>query len=837
MIALRASAHAAGGRIDVAWRLERPIPLAPDVPRVRLLRRSNGYPVDPSDGAVVLDLAEIVSSPEQSWARLERYQFRTANVPIPERSLETEVTLYFLAPQPSEPAAARLTFFDPAAQSSVEELVTDCSRVVRDATPSPGWASHETLQLFRTPGGGPEQPGGLLDIFERNDDPATANRVVWTPPAGPARTVEFDVLRHWKADRTEAAVLTFETRQLDSDAGDSWLTVAVEQNPDVGTEAWAIEVRDRDLEPLVDYYYGLFDTIAAEPCIARAVALATDDYDSPRRLFLRLPGAYQRADDPDPTRPTGAPGTLRRFLHPIGNTVDLGRSVAASVRSRQDVDAARLELLPRLARMIAWEPDLAAPSETQRRDVRVAPEIFAAVGTGPLARALINRVTQWPCRVKEFVHNVFLTNAPESARLWELGEIEHDGVTWGTPTQITVTTDIDARPALALDGAGAVWLFWQSDRGGQRELWRQRLDGIDAAPVLARAGAADDTPDSSAMDQDPAAVWDGTRVRLFWSSNRDGQWDIWARTFAGNPPEASDPERLTTYAGDNRSPAAVFVPGSSPRVWVFWSSQRRGPTNIWAQELDLNSGSWGAAERVTDSPLRDDRPSAAVDSSGRVWLFWTRDAGGRQTLCYRIHDGTSWVPIVEPNPLDVGHARDDAPVAVAWKGGIMLLWHSDHDGPWQIWGRFHDGSAWLDAARLDPDVTGNKEPAAVAVAPTKLRVVWRSQRRARWYRSRTLDFGDAAMLAEMGTIQDHAHYTYDTARGPGDWYARDTIGLYVIPDSMDAAHIQNAVIRAQSFLEPLRPLPVRYVWPTGEAVFEEHVDGGSWIGEAWEDEG
>jgi hypothetical protein len=114
-----------------------------------------------------------------------------------------------------------------------------------------------------------------------------------------------------------------------------------------------------------------------------------------------------------------------------------------------------------------------------------------------------------------------------------------------------------------------------------------------------------------------------------------------------------------------------------------------------------------------------------------------------------------------------------------------------------------------------------------------MRVVWRSQRRARRYRSRTLDLTDAQMLAEMGTFEDRGHYTYDTGLEPNDWYSRGTVGLYLTPDTPDATKIAAAIERTTSFIEPFRPAPVRYTWPMGDIAVDETVDVGNLVGEAW----
>lgn len=826
-----ASANASGGRIDLRCAIEKPLPVggsAPDRPALRIVRREYGFPADASDGVVVVDLTDVFRTTTAAWERLEQHAFRTTNTTDGDGALEGDVVLFFSTPQPSEATRVRLRFYDPVAQAVTEDVIDDGSRVDRTSAASAPWQNVERLEFFHTPGGGPEVSAGVLRIFTGNANPAVANHVEWAPAAGPVRAIDFDVSTHRKADHTEATVLTFETRVLDTDVGTPWLTVASTSDEDTGVVTWQLDLRDGGLDTEVQYYYRAYEVGTAAP-LGEDVALATNTFDSPNRLFLRLPGAWQRADEPDPTTPTGAPGPVRRFLQPVGDALDLARSVAESTRDRHDVHAVRVDLLPRLARMIGWAPDLTATAETQRRDIASAPEIFGSVGTIPNVQSLVNRVTSWPVQVKEFVNNVFLTNAPERIRLWELWSIRNDGTAFNTPSQLTITTDVHARPALAVDGAGTMWMFYEADTGGRREIFRQRLDGVDAAPVAARAGTSDDTPTFSALDQDSATAWDGTQIWLFFSSNREGQWDIWARTF-DNTATASDVIRLTDHAADDTSPAAVHRPGPPNQLWLFWSSRRRGPADIWTRVLDLGTGVWSNPTRVTDSPLRDDRPAAAVDSTGKLWLFWTRDDGGRQTLWFRTFDGTTWSA---ESALDVGHARDESPAVVAWKTGVFLLWHSDAEGPWQIWGRINDGTVWHAATLLSASVQGNKEPAAAIDSPGGMRVVWRSQRRARRYRSRTLDFTDPQMLAEMGTFEDRGHYTYDTGLDPNDWYARGTVGLYLTPDTHDAAKIAAAVDRATSFIEPFRAAPVRYTWPMGDIAVEETVDVGALVGEAW----
>jgi hypothetical protein len=275
------------------------------------------------------------------------------------------------------------------------------------------------------------------------------------------------------------------------------------------------------------------------------------------------------------------------------------------------------------------------------------------------------------------------------------------------------------------------------------------------------------------------------------------------------------------------------VPGPPDRLWLFWSSSRRGPSDIWSRVLDLSTGNWTEPERVTEAPLADEHPAAVVDGAGDLWLFWTRVSGGRQTLWHRVHDGTTWGAA---QPLEIGHGRDDSPTAVAWNGGILLVWNSNHGGPWRLWARFHDGTAWQPPAPLDTDVRGNKEPVTVIDQAGHLRVFWRSQRRSPVYRSRTLDVNDPEMLGAMGTFGDYVHYTYDTGLTEADWYSRGTVGVYLTPDTTVPTEVEAQVERLRGFVEPFRPVPVRIVWLPQTPLHHELIAPATTAVEEWSDE-
>ena len=345
-----ASSNTAGGRIDLRCTIDEPLPVgggAPDRPALRIVRRQLGFPTDVSDGVVVVDLTDVFRTTTLPWERLEHFQFRTTNTTDDDGTVEGDVVLFFTAPQPSEPTHVRLRFYDQVAHTVTEDVVDDGSRVDRTSGASAPWQNVDRLEFFHTPGGGAEVPAGVLRVFTGNANPAVANHVEWAPAAGPVRAVDFDASTHYKADHTEATILTFETRVLDTDIGTPWLTLAATPDEDTGVVTWQLDVRDLGLDADVQYYYRAYEIGTTVP-LGEDVALATDSFNSPTNLFLRLPGAWQRADEPDPSTPTGAPGPVRKFLEPVGQALDLARSLAESTRDRHDVQSARLDLLPRL---------------------------------------------------------------------------------------------------------------------------------------------------------------------------------------------------------------------------------------------------------------------------------------------------------------------------------------------------------------------------------------------------------------------------------------------------------------------------------------------------------
>lgn len=840
IVDLTATSDIRGERIRLSWTWAAPDPVRPGL---RVLRRRRAYAGSVDDGLAVADLGGLFRAPDAGWARIERSQFLILNTAAEGGLVQAWFSLRFAGASDTLPAAVEIGYYDATAGQPTAAAMADITRIDSSTIDFPPWDAVETVDIFHAPGGGPETPAGSIVIFRGHHDGATPDRFEWRPSAGPSAALTFQERRDDATRLTlssvapEARQFVFETTTATDEGPAVVSTLALDEvyDPDTGEWRRGGVLTDHGLAGEQVYYYALF---APDPAAAglfltdrkwRVSAMATGNYGLENRLYDMLPAVHKQYDEPLPDRQ--GEGQLRAFLQIFGRSADQLRSLIEGLSLRHDTRNAPSEMLPHLARWIGWEPDLTLNEYAQRRDIRLAPDIFRTVGTVPNIEALIKRVTGWPCRAKEFVNNIFMTNAPETIRLWELWRLDHDGAAWGAPAAVTVTDGYDGGPSAVLHPGGAVWLFWHADRSGRREIWMQR-PGVDPDLRRAAAGAPDDFPDAEAVDEAPAAVAEGPRIWVFYSRKLEGRWDIYARTFDGVPGNAAVP--LTSHAAEDRSPAAVIDTGG--QILLFWQSDRRGPTDIWARVFD--GAQWGLPLRITTAAFRHEAPSAAMDGAGRIWLFWTDDLGDRRNLFYRILDGGVWGP---PQPLTNGRQRDESPAAVFWNGRMRVFWHTNREGPWRVWEQVHNGVDWEAPAAVTTEVTGDKDAAAVVTAGGGLSLFFRSRRRGRAYQSRTVDTNDPEMLAGLKTFDDRTHYVYDAGMDGGmppdeHWYARGNVGLYVTPDIADPAEVTRRLVRARDFVESFRPVPVRFVWLTDTPVTQEIIPTNGLISETFEDD-
>jgi hypothetical protein len=584
------------------------------------------------------------------------------------------------------------------------------------------------------------------------------------------------------------------------------------------------------LQPGTVYYYRLEIAWPGGTTLLTACAAAGEGFGLSRTMFESLPAVIKRHDvvtRKSTPETEGIPeavarsGQLRRFVDLFGTACDSMRSGAEGLRGLRAIDSVDYRMLPFLARTIGWSIPAEQQIAIQRNEVQQAPALYKLIGTIPGLRLWAERLTGYRCEVKEFIHNVLRTNAPEYIDTWEIcGRVLSGGV-WSDPEKLTTTEGFDGRPAIAFDSGGTRWLAWHADRTARQSIWLSR-DGVDPVPVRAADGAPDD--DTTYGESNPALVRNGTDMLLFFDSDREGAGDVYMRTFAG-PGTAGAAQRLTEGPFDDRRSAACR--DAAGRIHLAWRSDRRGNAEIWWR---MRTGSaWSDPVRLSDAVKGDDYPALAADPGGAVRVVWCSDRGDRTTLLTREFTGGAWGP---ESSITAERFRDMAP-AIAWYDARMhLVWHANREKGWRLWYSVLNAGTWDPPQPLTTWYAPHKEPGAAVDAGGDLRLVWRSREGGRRFASRTVDTADADMMARLQTSHDRAHYLYDAGKTDADRYAPDTVGIYVFaPSGSDPDAVSAAVDKARINMEPFRPLTTRLVWITAVETFEETVEDPEPIGE------
>jgi hypothetical protein len=161
----------------------------------------------------------------------------------------------------------------------------------------------------------------------------------------------------------------------------------------------------------------------------------------------------------------------------------------------------------------------------------------------------------------------------------------------------------------------------------------------------------------------PAVAVDGSgAVWVVWSEQKRDNWDLFARAFRGG--QWSKTERLTTDAGADVTP--VVAVDRAGKLWLAWQGIREREASAGANsEVLLKSFDgrrWSGEVRVSVSAADDWEPALAVDSRGDVFVAWdTYDKGDFDVWLHRVTD-EEWRAAPRMGRLD---ARNSLPVAAS----------------------------------------------------------------------------------------------------------------------------------------------------------------------------
>jgi hypothetical protein len=345
-------------------------------------------------------------------------------------------------------------------------------------------------------------------------------------------------------------------------------------------------------------------------------------------------------------------------------------------------------------------------------------------------------------------------------------------------TAAEVATVINgALPGVATsNGAGKLQLI--STSAGEASLVMISVNGSNAAAALGFAMSLPPATPQPIDDTEPSAFEDGSgNVWLFWSSMRPGVWNIWYNRFDGTAWGTAKPLTQTAFA--DREPSAVFDP--SGRIWVSWSRKKaNGLWNIFyrtTKVLDFSAildTDWDERELTPAPPNFENRESAAVVTApDAAELYFSSSVNGGWHIRSAVITPTTQAP---DQAITTGQFSHRAPATIRVDGSTHLWFRSNQSVQYQ----------------------SKLYPAANTVD-------------ARYAGSLAWDVTNATKIGNRGTISDVERYSYDTGKGDANWYARDTLGIFLTADTTNKKVIEQASLVIDNTIKRFLPIQVRTV--------------------------
>lgn len=203
---------------------------------------------------------------------------------------------------------------------------------------------------------------------------------------------------------------------------------------------------------------------------------------------------------------------------------------------------------------------------------------------------------------------------------------------WSEPIAVTDGKHELYRPAVSVDGAGRVWVFYSAHLDADKNLDYGNWE------LMARSFAADGSEPSEPVniskttgtDFMPAAATDSKgNVWVTWVGAREANFHVFAAHQQGG--QFSEPARVSQFKGNEWEPA--IATDTKGNVAIAWDSFDKGDYDVYLTTLG-SDGTLASPQPVAASLAFEVRPSLTYDQEERLWIAyeysgdqWGKDFG------------------------------------------------------------------------------------------------------------------------------------------------------------------------------------------------------------------
>lgn len=315
--------------------------------------------------------------------------------------------------------------------------------------------------------------------------------------------------------------------------------------------------------------------------------------------------------------------------------------------------------------------------------------------------------------------------------------MNRDGVAQWTVDGIAVAAGGHAEfsPQIVSDGAGGAIFAWQDDRNGKIDVYAQRVDANGAVQW-----AAGDVSVSTAATNKFffRLIPDGAGgALLVWQDDRGGDWDLYAQRINRNGAVRWSADGVAVSIAANTQGAPQLVSDGTGGAIIVWQDDRDGAWDLYAQRVNGSGTAAWTADGVIISNGANDQlaPRPVSDGAGGAIVTW-QDGSGQTVFDVRAQrvDGSGaalWAAggVVISSAPDIQGApqveRDGA-------DGAIIAWQDLRSGRWDIYAQRVNGSGeaqWrIDGVAISTAPGDQKVPLLISDGAGGAVVVWEDAR-------------------------------------------------------------------------------------------------------------
>lgn len=267
---------------------------------------------------------------------------------------------------------------------------------------------------------------------------------------------------------------------------------------------------------------------------------------------------------------------------------------------------------------------------------------------------------------------------------WRFGNAElfyktstSGGLFWSGDTRLTNNPATDGTPSVIQTADGKIWVVWASNRAGNFDIYFK---------FSSTGGSlwSPETPLTTDVASDVAPTITQTsdgKMWVCWTSKRTGNDDIWYRTSSDNGATWTDDAPFTQDTSEDRYQSIIQVENGT--LWAVWTTNRDGNFEIYYKTSSDGGAFWSAETRLTKDAGDDLFPSVTQSKDGTIWVVWDSDRRKignvvQLDLFYRLYTGVAWS--ASDTQFTTNDTDDFQPEIYQGKTHLWLVWISNREG-------------------------------------------------------------------------------------------------------------------------------------------------------------